>query len=47
MDGECVVENNGKTNFYEKIGGRHRYLIETASKERIVAYVRKMEHELF
>jgi len=47
MDGECVVENNGKTNFYEKIGGRHRYLIETASKERIVAYVQEIEHELF
>lgn len=46
-EGECLVEDNGKTNFYEKQGGKHRYLIETASKERIVAYVRKMEHELF
>lgn len=47
VDGECVVKNNGKTNFYEKQGGKHRYLIETASKESIVAYVRKIEHELF
>ena len=46
-DGECVVEDNGKTNFYEKQGGKHRYLIETASKESIVAYVRGIEHELF
>ena len=46
-DGECVVENNGKTIFHEKQGGKHRYLIETASKESIVAYVRKIEHELF
>ena len=45
--GECVVKNNGKTNFYEKQGGKHCYLIETASKESIVAYVRKIEHELF
>jgi inosine-uridine nucleoside N-ribohydrolase len=46
-DGECVVDEKGKTNFYEKQGGRHRYLIETESKEEIVAYIRRIEHELF
>ena len=47
VDGECVLEDNGKTNFYEKQSGKHRYLIEAASKEEIVAYVQKIEHELF
>ncbi len=45
-EGECVVDDNGKTNFYKKQGSKHQYLIEAASKEEIVAYVQKIEHEL-
>lgn len=45
-EGKCVVEANGKTNFYQQNGGLHRYLIETASKAAIIEYVRSIEHEL-
>jgi len=45
--GKCIVEEDGKTNFYEEKDGKCRYLIEKASKEEIVAYVRKMEHALW
>ena len=45
--GKCIVEKDGKTNFYEMQGGQHQYLIETASKEEIIEYVRKIEHDLW
>ena len=45
-EGECVVQDDGKTNFYEKQGGKRRYLIESVSKEKIVSYVQKIEREL-
>jgi len=44
--GKCIVEENGKTNFYQTQDGKHQYLIEKASKEQIVAYVQKIEREL-
>ena len=45
-NGKCVVEEDGKTNFYKWQGGKHRYLIEKASKEEIMGYVRRIEHSL-
>ena len=44
--GECILGQNGKTSFCEKQDGKHQYLIEMASKEEIIAYVRNVEHVL-
>ena len=44
--GKCVVEKDGKTNFYQMQGGKHQYLIEKVDKEEIIEYVRKIERDL-
>lgn len=46
-EGKCVVEKDGKTNFYKVQGGKHQYLIEKAEKGEIIEYVRKIEHDLW